>query len=102
MPPNSHYRANDAVVRKPKNFQWIGFSEEQVQLLDLLDFVGNNGWARNSQSETLMPRLLGDLAAAGASMARIKEAMKSIGYSKDALHQVDRWESKRRTGRLGR
>jgi hypothetical protein len=30
---------------------------------------------------------------------RIKEAMAASGYGKHALHELDRWESKRTTGR---
>jgi hypothetical protein len=49
-----------------------------------------------------MPSLLRDLARAGLSLAQIKAAMASIGYGKTALHQLDRWESKRTTGKFGR
>jgi len=49
-----------------------------------------------------MPRLLGDIEEAGLPLARAKEAMRSIGYGKQALHQSDRWESKRTTGKFGR
>jgi hypothetical protein len=49
-----------------------------------------------------MPTLLGDLEEAGVPMARVKEAMESIGYGRNALHQLDRWEAKRTTGRFGR
>jgi hypothetical protein len=90
------------VARKPANFQWLGFTEEQIHLLDFLDFIGNNGWARNSQSEVLMPKVLRDLADSGVAFDRLREAMASIGYGKDALHQLDRWESKRTTGKFGR
>ena len=34
-------------------------------------------------------------------LERVKEAMASVGYGKDALHQIDRWESKRTTGHFG-
>lgn len=49
-----------------------------------------------------MPGLLGDLGHAGPSLAQVKEAMASIGYGKVALHELDRWESKRLTGKFGR
>ena len=49
-----------------------------------------------------MPKLLGDFEEAGLPLARVKEAMESIGYGKQALHQLDRWESKRTTGKFGR
>lgn len=49
-----------------------------------------------------MPILLGDLQRAGLSLVQVKEAMASIGYGNEALHQLDRWESKRTTGKFGR
>ncbi len=90
------------MTRKPPNFTWLGFTEEQVRLLDHLDFVGNNAWDRNSQTDEVMPALLGRFEQAGLPLTRVKEAMASIGYSRDALHQLDRWESKRTTGKLGK
>ena len=90
------------MVRKPTDHSWLGFTEEQAKLLDFLDHLGNNGWARNGQSEEIMPTLVGDLGRAGLTVDRVKDAMASIGYSKDDLHQLDRWESKRTTGRFGR
>ena len=76
--------------------------KRQAELLDFLDHLGNNGWARNSQTEALMPKLLGDLEQAGLPLVQVKEAMASIGYGKQALHELDRWESKRTTGKFGR
>jgi hypothetical protein len=90
------------MTRRPPNFSWQGFTPKQADLLDRLDFYGNNGWARNPQTEVVMPTMLGDLEKAGLPMARVKEAMESIGYGNDALHQLDRWESKRTTGKFGR
>ena len=90
------------MARKPTGHYWQGFTQEQAELLDFLDHLGNNGWARNGQSEAIMPKLLGDLSGARLTVDRIKDAMASIGYSDDALHQLDRWESKRTTGRFGR
>jgi len=90
------------VARKPPNFNWLGFTEEQAGLLDYLDFIGNNAWDRNGQTEEAMPRLLGRFEQDGVPLVRVKEAMASIGYEKDALHQLDRWESKRTTGKFGR
>jgi hypothetical protein len=80
----------------------MGFTREEGEFLDFLDYIGNNGWSRNSQTEALMPKLLADAADMGLSLDRIKQAMKSIGYSTGALHELDRWESKRTTGRFGR
>ena len=89
------------MTQKPPGHTWQGFTDEQAELLDRLDFYGNNSWARNSQSEVLMPTLLGDLHETGLDLGRAKEAMETIGYSKDALHQLDRWDSKRTTGKFG-
>lgn len=90
------------MTRKPPGFSWQGFTQNQADLLDRLDFYGNNGWGRNPQAETILPMLLGDIQEAGLSMVQIKEAMESIGYSRQDLHQLDRWESKRTTGKFGR
>jgi hypothetical protein len=90
------------MARRPRNVAWLGFTEEQCGLLDFLDHLGNNGWARNSQTEALMPDVLTDCQEAGLTLARIKDAMKSVGYSGGALHELERWESKRTTGRFGR
>lgn len=49
-----------------------------------------------------MPALLGEFAQAGLPLAQVKEAMASIGYGEQALHQLERWESKRITGKFGR
>jgi hypothetical protein len=89
------------VARKPPNFEWLGFTEEQIDLLNLVDFVGNNGWSRNGQTDSLMPNLLGKLAVSGVPISRVVESMRSIGYHRDDLHQLERWESKRTTGRFG-
>jgi hypothetical protein len=90
------------LARKPPNFEWLGFTKEQVELLDLLDLVGNNGWSRNGQSETLMPRLLTECADAGLSPDRIIQAMEMIGYHKHTLHILERWESKCGSGTFGK
>jgi hypothetical protein len=90
------------MAKRPKNFTWIGFTPEQVKRLDVLDHIGNNGWARNPQTEALMPRILQEFADDGIGIDRIKQAMDSIGYQRQALHELDRWESKRTTGRFGR
>ncbi|GAB2562808.1 hypothetical protein [Leucobacter ruminantium] len=87
---------------KPPNFQWLGFTEEQIELLDFTDFIGNNGWARNSQTEEVMPNHLNDCAEANLGIDRIVEAMKAIGYTRDDLHMLRRWESKRTTGKFGK
>ena len=41
------------MARKPANFQWVGFTDEQLKDLDFLDHLGNNGWARNPQKRGL-------------------------------------------------
>jgi hypothetical protein len=93
-----------SMARKPPNVSWQeqGFTQQQADLLDRIDFYGNNGWSRNSQAEALMPVLLSEAEQAGLSLVRVQEAMASIGYSDAALHQLDRWESRRTTGRFGR
>ena len=90
------------MARKPPGHQWDGFTVEQARLLDQLDFYGNNGWGRNSQSELLMPGLMADVAEAGMSVRQVQNAMESIGYSRRAVHELERWESKRTTGKFGR
>ena len=80
---------------------WVGFTGEQIELLELLDHVGNNGWDRNGQTDELMPSLLGELRSLGVPIERVKQAMSSIGYDRRTLRQLDRWESKRTTGRFG-
>jgi hypothetical protein len=87
------------MVRK---HSWQGSTEEQAHLLDYLDRNGNNGWARNPKSEEIMPTLMGDLRRVGLTLDRAKAAMKSIGYDKEDLQELDRWESKRTTGKFGR
>jgi hypothetical protein len=98
----ARWRVGSPHGAQPANFQWLGFTDEQVKLLDQLDLLGNNGWARNSQSEVLLPIVMDQCANVGLSMDRIKDAMASIGYHRDDLHQLDRWESKRTTGKFGR
>jgi hypothetical protein len=53
---------------------------EQAEILDHIDFIGNNGWARTPQTDAMMPKLLGDLAELGVPIARVREALRSIGY----------------------
>lgn len=89
------------MAKRQPHTPWEGFTDEEAKLLNFLDHLGNNGWARNSQTEALMPTVLGNCNAAGLRLPRIKEAMASIGYDKDDLHQLDRWESKRTTGKFG-
>lgn len=87
---------------KPANFQWLGYNTEQIELLDFIDFIGNNGWSRNGQTDAIMTSTLDDCADAGLTIKAVIEAMRGIGYSRDALHQLERWESKRTTGKFGR
>lgn len=90
------------MARKPHNFEWIGFTDEQRKLLDDIDFYGNNGWDRNGQSDELMPKLMKECADAGLTVKQIREAMHSIGYHERSTHQLKRWENKRLTGKFGR
>ena len=45
-----------------------------------------------------MPRLLTRAEEVGLTLAQVKEAMRFIGYHRDNLDMLDRWESKRTTG----
>jgi hypothetical protein len=90
------------VTRKPSGCSWTGFTPAQAELLDYLDTCGNNAWARSRYTEAIMPHLLQQVEAAGLTLAQVKDAMESVGYSKNALHQLDRWEAKRKTGKFGR
>jgi hypothetical protein len=45
-----------------------------------------------------MPNLLGKLHDLGVPIERVKEAMASIGCERHALHELEKWESKRTTG----
>ena len=90
------------MAKKPKNFQWIGLTDEQIGHLNFLDHLGNNGWARNSQTDALMPGLLGEIAESGLTLAQVKQAMADIGYHRESLNELDRWERKRTTGKFGR
>ena len=62
-------------------------------LLGTLHTIGNNGWGRNGQTDEMMPRLLDRAAAEELSLARINETMSAAGNTRNALHQLDRWES---------
>lgn len=90
------------MARKPDNFEWLGFTQEQRELLDFIDFLGNNGWARNSQTDEVMPSTLDDCAEAGLRVEQIKGAMQSIGYDERTTRELDRWERKRTTGKFGK
>lgn len=89
------------MARKPKDHVWLDVTPEQAELLDKIDFYGNNGWSRTSQTEKMMPYLLGKCAQANLSLEKIKTLMESIGYHKSSVHQLERWDSKRITGKLG-
>lgn len=90
------------MAQKPANLSWFGFNQEQAKLLDFIHYLGNNGWDRNGQTDAVMPNVLAEVAEVGLTLAQVKTAMASIGYSRQELHQLDRWESKRTTGRFGR
>lgn len=91
------------MARKPPNFEWgIHFTDRQRELLDFIDFVGNNGWDRNGQTEALMPNLLTECANEGLTIRQIMDAMLSVGYDRRTVHQLERWERKRLTGKFGR
>ena len=89
------------MARKPENVAWFGVTPEQGKILGSIDFYGNNAWSRNSQSEVVMPRPLGEAAMAGLTLEVIIERMESIGYEPRATHHRVRWERKRTTGKFG-
>ena len=86
----------------PAELAWIGFTKAQHDLLETLHTIGNNGWDRNGQTDEMVPRLLGRAATEDLSFARIKEAVLTVGHTRNALHQLDPCESKRTTGKFGR
>ena len=90
------------MAKRPANFTWLGYTPDQIVQLEFLDYLGNNGWARNSQTDALMVNVLQEFADSGVTIDQIKQAMAAIGYERHALHMLDRWESKRTTGRFGR
>jgi hypothetical protein len=60
------------MARKPLNVSWQGqgFTQQQAELLDRLDFYRNNGWG-SGQTGALIPILLGDLEQAGLSLVQV-------------------------------
>lgn len=90
------------MARKPSNVEWVGFSAQQIDLLNRLDFYGNNASARTSQLNVLMPILLRECEEAALTLEVMKPALAAVGYGRHALHQLERWESKRQTGVFGR
>jgi hypothetical protein len=81
---------------------WIGFTAEQRKLLDFIDDLGNDGWARNSQTDAIMTGVLDDCRSVGLTIEQVKTAMQSTGYSDYSLRMLDRWESTRTTGKFAR
>lgn len=90
------------MANKPHNFEWLGYNGEQIGLLGFIDHLGNNGWARNSQTDEVMTKVLAECSEAHLGIGQVIDAMRSIGYSRDALHMLERWESKRTTEKFGR
>lgn len=90
------------MAKASEGHTWEAFTAEQGEMLSFLDHLGNNGWTRNTQTEALMPKVLKDFADAGVTIEQVKNAMAGIGYGKEALHELDRWEFKRTTGRFGK
>ena len=89
------------MARKPANYEWSGFTDEQARDLNLLDHLGNNGWARTSQTEAMMPKIISRLDNV-VGLTRVKEAMAALGHDADDLHMLERWHSKATTGKFGR
>lgn len=90
----------EAMAKKPANVEWLGFTDSQSDLLSLVDHLGNNGWARNSQTDEVMTKVLGNCHLAGLTLEQVKTAMRSVGYSEYSLRMLDRWERKRTSGRF--
>jgi hypothetical protein len=82
-PGRGSRRGNSTVSRRPGNVAWVGFTTEQTKLLAFRDHLGNNGWARNSQSEAVMPSLLANCEAAALTMDEIRAAMASVGTASE-------------------
>lgn len=72
------------MARKPGNFEWLGYTQQQRELLDFIDHLGNNAWSRTPQLEALMPTTLANCAAEDLAFDRITTAMESVGYSPEA------------------
>ena len=85
---------------KPDHFP--DFTPEQVKWLTMLNHIGNNGWARNSYSDLMVPATLRNLEEARLTFVEIAEAMLAIGHGKREGHSLERYERKRTTGKFGR
>lgn len=84
--------------RKPSEFEWSDVTEVQRSLLNQLDFLGGSAWHRTRETEKLIPGILRRLGDAGLTFDEIKHRMRSIGYSRNALRQLELWQSTRGAG----
>ena len=90
------------MARRPASFTWLGFTPEQVELLESSTTSETTAGRGTAKTGAVMPKLMQEFADSGVELVRIKETMAAIGYGKHALHELDRWESKCTTGRFGR
>jgi hypothetical protein len=83
------------VPRKPVDFEWLGYTAQQIRILNGLDRLGDHDWVSDLRNQEAMPRMMRMLQATGLTITSTREAMRAIGYGKNALLQLDRWESER-------
>lgn len=88
------------MARRPPNFEWLGFSEEQLGDLEFLDFLGNNGLSQLPDRREHAKFILELDRSTGHEL--VKQCMADIGYGRHALQMLDRWYSKGTTGKFGR
>lgn len=62
---------------------------------DMLERIGNNGWASTGQTDIMCPKHLQTLADHGVSINETVEEMRRRGFSDGELKQLRRWENKR-------
>lgn len=68
---------------------------EPQKSFDMLEFIGNNGWAPNPQSERMCPVLLQTLADHDVSITETQDEMRRRGFDEGAVKQLQEWENKR-------
>lgn len=78
------------MTRKPSNFQWLGFTRDELVDLDFLDLIGTHGWAPGPLTLDVMPALVLDLDRT-VGLTRAKQCMADIGYTEENLQMLDRW-----------
>ena len=66
---------------------------------DAREAVSRSGYAYGKPG-SVMPSTLADCWEAGLTLPQVQEAMSAIGYHRDNLHMLERWERKRTEGRF--